>query len=181
MNYAPNRVCLESCMFTCIQFIPFYFGNIDIYRYSLLYLIHQHIYYAYHRFGHQWFSSHKNSIHSLHHINRKYHNIIEPFGFIQYSIMDQIVPYILFGSKYISIILYLSIIEHIVAHGSMHVFPLECSKIHLFHHKYALDKRTFLKMFVCRRPIKYSYMGQFSMGQFSMGLVIWSSSSEYFI
>ena len=53
--YASNRVCLESCMFTCIQFIPFYFGNIDIYRYSLLYLIHQHVYYAYHRFGHQWF------------------------------------------------------------------------------------------------------------------------------
>lgn len=142
--YASNRVCLESCMFTCIQFIPFYFGNIDIYRYSLLYLIHQHVYYAYHRFGHQWFNRQKIGVHSLHHANRRYHNIIEPFGFIHYSIMDQIVPYMLFGSKYVSIILYLSIIENIVAHGSMHLFPLECSKLHLFHHKY---------------PLKYSYMG----------------------
>jgi sterol desaturase/sphingolipid hydroxylase (fatty acid hydroxylase superfamily) len=95
MNY---KLCLESCMFTCIQFIPFYFGNIDIYRYSLLYLIHQHVYYAYHRFGHQWSNRQKIGIHSLHHANRRYHNIIEPFGFIHYSIMDQIIPYMLFGS-----------------------------------------------------------------------------------
>ena len=107
-------------------------------------LIHQHVYYAYHRFGHQWSNRQKIGVHSLHHANRRYHNIIEPFGFIHYSILDQIIPYILFGSKYVSIILYLSIIEHIIAHGSMHLFPLESSKLHVFHHKY---------------PLKYSYMG----------------------
>ena len=138
------RLCLESVGFMLIQFAPFFFANIDFLTYSLLYVIHQNMFYIYHRFGHQWFDIHRTTVHKLHHVHRRFHTIIEPFGFFLYAVFDQIVPYLLFSYDYAHLIFYFTFIEHIVAHGCMHLFNLEGRTLHLFHHKY---------------PLQYQYMG----------------------
>lgn len=113
-------------------FIPYSFVSIHISKLFELYFLHQFLFYIYHRFSHQMFFFHKKSIHKYHHMNKKFHNIIEPIGFFLYAIVDQIVPFILYSYNYCHIIFYFSFIDHIIVHSLLHIFK---EKNHIMHHK----------------------------------------------
>ncbi len=133
----------QTFIFVILGFLPVFFYD-NFQQYTLLYFLQQHIFYFSHRLSHQILKSDKHLFCILHHLNKKHvvvKDIIEPLSILFYAAIDQIIPSIIFGSKYKYAILYLTLIDHFIGHAMHHMAPSNTVlyKIHNYHHKYPED------------------------------------------